>query len=106
MIEASPQVLWLSGLFCCLVIISALYCVLVSRNLIRILIGVELLTKAVTLLLVGAGHSAGRGELVQALIISLILVEVVVIAVAAGLVIAGFRRTSEVSLANMSTQKG
>ena len=47
--------------------IAGLYCILVTRNLMRVLIGLELLTKAVTLLLIVAGYAVGRVALVQAL---------------------------------------
>lgn len=67
--------------------VAGLYCMVFSRNLLRILIGVELLTKAVTLLLVLAGAVTGRMALVEALVITLIVLEVVAIAVAVGVVV-------------------
>ena len=86
--------------------LTALYCILISRNLIRILIGVELLTKAVTLLMVVSGYVTSRGALAQAFVITLILVEVVVIAVAAGIIIASFRRSADIGVRHLSTLKG
>lgn len=106
MIIQSPQLFWISALFFVLLSLTALYCILVSRNLIRILIGVELLTKAVTLLLVTSGYLTSRSALAQALVITLILVEVVVIAVAAGIIIASFRRHADVGVDHLSTLKG
>ena len=106
MIVPSPQLFWISALFTGLLSLTALYCILVSRNLIRILIGVELLTKAVTFLLVISGYMTGRTELVQALVITLILVEVVVIAVAAGIIIASFRRSAEVNVKAFTNLRG
>ncbi len=72
---------------------TGLYCILVSRNMIRVLIGVELLTKSVTLLLVLAGAVTGRMALAQALVITLIVMEVVAMVVAAGLVLGVYRHT-------------
>lgn len=106
MIIQSPQLFWISALFFGLLSLAALYCILVSGNLVRILIGVELLTKAVTLLLVTSGFVTSRTALAQALVITLILVEVVVIAVAAGIIIASFRRTASIGVRNLSTLKG
>ncbi len=77
--------------------LSALYCMLVSRNLIRIIIGMELLTKAVTLLIAVCGYVTNRMALAQSMIITLIVIEVVVIAVAAGIVVGSYQHTGGVS---------
>ena len=98
---------WYSyGMAIALLLVSALYCILISRNLIRILIGVELLTKAVTLLLIVAGAVTGSGGLAQAFVITLIVIEVVVIATAAGLVIGAFRRTDSLDARELQTLRG
>jgi multisubunit Na+/H+ antiporter MnhC subunit len=67
-------------------IIAGVYCLVATRNFIRALIGLEIITKAVTLLIIVAGYASGRLALAQALVITLIVVEVVVISVAAGIV--------------------
>ena len=85
---------------------SGLYCILLSRNLIRILIGMELLTKAVTLLLVLAGAVTGRTEIMQTLVITLIVIEVVVITVAAGIVIGAYRQNGSVDAKALTDLKG
>lgn len=85
---------------------AALYCILTTKNLIRILIGVELLTKAVTLLIIVGGYVTARPALAQALVIALIIVEVVVIAVAAGLVIGIFRHHGNLDTRNIKNLKG
>jgi len=66
--------------------IAGVYCLVATRNFIRLLIGLEIITKAVTLLIVVAGYASGRLALAQSLVITLIVVEVVVISVAAGIV--------------------
>lgn len=83
-----------------------LYCILATRNLIRILIGIELLTKAVTLLLVTAGAVTGRMAMAQALIITLIVMEVVAIVVAAGIVVGAYRETGAVTTEGLHELKG
>jgi len=85
---------------------TAIYCILTTKNLIRVLIGVELLTKAVTLLIILGGYATGRPALGQALVIALIIVEVVVIAVAAGIVIGIFRHTNSLEVRNVKNLKG
>ena len=95
-----------SVVFAILIIITALYCILVSRNLIRILIGLELMTKAVTLLLAIGGYVSNRMALAQTFIITLIVIEVVVIAVAAGVVIGSYRHNNDLDAGQMNNLKG
>jgi multisubunit Na+/H+ antiporter MnhC subunit len=101
------QVLFALGvLFVVLLGVAALYCVLISRNLIRILIGLELLIKAVTLLIALAGYLTGRMPLAQSLIITLIVIEVVVIAVAAGIAIGAHRHNQSLDVRLLRNLKG
>ena len=86
--------------------IIGLYCVLVTRNLMRVLIGLELLTKAVTLLLIVAGYATGREALAQAIVITLIVIEVVVIAVMAGVILSIYRHTGSLDASNIKSLKG
>jgi NADH:ubiquinone oxidoreductase subunit K len=83
-----------------------LYCVLSARNVIRVLIGVELLTKAATLAIIAAGYLAGRAALAQCLAITLIVVEVAVIAVAAGIAVGIFNRTGSLATSGLTSLKG
>ena len=58
---AHAQALFSTGvIFIILLAVAALYCILFSRNLIRMLIGLELLIKAVTLLIALAGYITGH----------------------------------------------
>ncbi|MGE5307701.1 MAG: NADH-quinone oxidoreductase subunit K [Deltaproteobacteria bacterium] len=81
------NVFWTFAIFIILTLVAGLYCVLASYNLIRALIGVELLLKAVSLLIIAAGFVTGRTALAQALVITFITVEVVVMTVALGIVV-------------------
>jgi NADH:ubiquinone oxidoreductase subunit K len=92
--------------FVVLLAVTALYGILVSRNLIRILIGLELLIKAVTLFLGLAGYVTGRMALAQTFIITLIVIEVVVIAVAAGVVIGIHRRNHDLDARKLRNLRG
>lgn len=85
---------------------TGLYCVLVTHNLIRVLIGIELLTKAVTLLLVLAGAVTGRMATAQALIITVIVMEVVAIVVAAGIVVGAAEETGSIYTDDLNELKG
>lgn len=83
-----------------------LYCMIVTHNLVRVLIGVELLTKAVTVLLVLAGAVTGRLATAQAMVIIVIVMEVVAIVVAAGIVIAIHAETGSSLTDNLRDLKG
>jgi multisubunit Na+/H+ antiporter MnhC subunit len=96
----------LSATVAILMTVAALYCILASRNLIRILIGLELLTKAVTLLLAVAGYVTGRMAVVQTFIITLIVIEVVVIAVAAGVVLGVHRHNQDLDPRKLTNLRG
>jgi multisubunit Na+/H+ antiporter MnhC subunit len=93
----------MSQLFCIfgtgivLVFIAGLYCLIATHNLIRAMIGLELLTKAVTLSIILAGYVTGRTALAQALAITLIVIEVVVIAVAVGIILCVFKYNRSVN---------
>lgn len=106
MTASLPAIFSTGVLFVILLSVAALYCVLVSRNLIRILIGLELLIKAVTLLIALAGYMAGRMALAQAFIITMIVIEVVVIAVAAGIVIGAHRHNLSLDVRLLRNLKG
>ncbi len=85
---------------------AGLYYLLVTTSLIRAVIGVELMTKAVTLGLVLAGRLTGHVGLGQALAITLIVVEVVVMVVAVGLILLVHRQTNSVNARDLNNIKG
>jgi NADH:ubiquinone oxidoreductase subunit K len=86
--------------------ISGIYLVIVTRNTIRTLLGIELITKGVTLLLILVGYISGNINLTQALVITVIIIEVVVIAIAAGIVLRIFRAHQELTTRNLRSMKG
>lgn len=102
----TTQLLRLYIVFLPLLFIAGFYCIITTRNLIRTLLGLEILTKAVTLMLALAGYLTGATALSQALIITLIVVEVVVIAIAAGIVLNIFRHYNSLDTRNLRTLKG
>jgi NADH-quinone oxidoreductase subunit K len=81
------QIMWTYMIFVTLIIVSGLYCVIMTHNLMKLMIGLELMIKAVTLLLAVAGYLSGHIALVQSLIITVIVIEVVVMTVAVGVVL-------------------
>jgi multisubunit Na+/H+ antiporter MnhC subunit len=94
------------GIGVVLTLVAGFYCILTTRNLIRALIGMEILTKAVTLLIIVCGYVGGRVGLAQALAITLIIIEVAVIVVAVGVVLCIHKRTDSIDVAEVRELKG
>ena len=85
---------WLNGLTTALSIglfLIGLGCLLTQRNVIKQVIGIKIMLQGVTLALVQAGHLSGDLRFSQAMVISALIVEAVVIAVALSLIVNIFR---------------
>lgn len=95
-----------SGLFAAVLSVIGIYCVLMTFNLIRALIGLEILIKAVTLLIIVAGHVTGHEALAQSLVITLIVIEAVMITVAVGIVLGIHSHTGSLDARNIRNLKG
>lgn len=80
-------IFWPFGVFVIMLSVIGIYCVLATFNLIRALIGLEILIKAVTLLIITAGYITGHTALAQSIVITLIVIEAVTITVAVGIVL-------------------
>ena len=94
------------GFFIILLFTCGAYCIVVTRNMIRAIIGLELLIKAVTLLIILVGNITGRTALAQGLVITIIVIEVVVAATAAGIALCVFRHTDSLDVRSLRNLKG
>jgi NADH:ubiquinone oxidoreductase subunit K/NADH:ubiquinone oxidoreductase subunit 6 (subunit J) len=94
------------GIGVALILVIGLYGILTTRNLIGLLIALEVLTKGVTLLLIAAGYCVGQLALAQALAITLIVVEVAIVVVAVGLALGVFRQTGALDVSSLRNLKG
>ncbi|MFH1452943.1 MAG: NADH-quinone oxidoreductase subunit K [Armatimonadota bacterium] len=97
---------WFFNISVVLLFIAGFYCILVTTNLIRVLIGLELLTKGVTLLIILVGFVTGRMAFAQTLAITLIIIEVVVIAVGAGIIVSVFNKNESLDVRKLRKLKG
>jgi multisubunit Na+/H+ antiporter MnhC subunit len=100
------QLFWVCCIGIALVFITGLYGVLATINLVRAIIGLEIMTKAVTLLLIIVGYVTGRTGLAQALAITLIVIEVVIIAVAMGVILCIFEHNKTIDARLLRNVKG
>lgn len=86
--------------------IIGIYCILATLNLIRALIGIEILIKGVTLLLVLVGWQTGYTALAQSLVLTLIVIEVVIMTVAVGVVLGIYNHHKSLDARNIRNLKG
>ena len=100
------QLFGIFSIFVVLLLITGIYCMLVSFNLIRVIIGFEILVKAATLLIILAGYICGRTALAQSIVITLIVVEIVVMVVAGGVALWAFRHNKSIDPRGLGNLKG
>ncbi|MGE5581283.1 MAG: NADH-quinone oxidoreductase subunit NuoK [Bacillota bacterium] len=89
-----------------LMVCIGLYTLLLAKNLIRMLIGFEIMTKGVTLAIVSAGNANGRIALGQSLVITMIVVEVVSIAIALAIVMLIHKKKNSLNVRKLTNLKG
>ena len=100
------HLLWIFCVYIIVLFVIGFYCILATLNLVRVLIGIEILMKAVTLLIIIAGYASGRTALSQALVITLIVIETVFIAVAMGIVLSVYKHTKSLDTNSLTKLKG
>lgn len=88
-----------------LLFITGLYSLLMTRNLIRVLISLEILIKGVTLLIIIAGYAINRIALAQAMVITLIIIEVVAVATGSGIAVGLFRHYNTLDMKKIRSLK-
>jgi len=100
------HLIWIFCVYVIILFVIGVYCILATLNLVRMLIGIEVLMKAVTLLIIVAGYASGRTSLSQALVITLIVAETVLIAVAMGIVLSIYKHTKSLETGSLTRSKG
>jgi len=83
-----------------------IYCLISRRNLIQLIIGIEVIAKAVTLSFILAGHLQGNEQIAQAIVVTIILIEAVSIAVALSLIVAAYRHTGSLDINILKRLRG
>ena len=89
-----------------LIAATGIYCIIATHNMIRVLIAMELIIKALTLLIAVAGAQCGKMALAQSFVIALIIIEVVVTAIGAGITIAVHERNGSIDMRKLTKIKG
>ena len=82
------------------------YAMAASRNLLRMLIGLEVSSKGCMLAFVAAGAATGNINMVQALLMIMIGVEAAVVAVGLVLIIRAYRQHGNVDITKLNDLRG
>jgi NADH:ubiquinone oxidoreductase subunit K len=82
------------------------YALLASRNLIKLVIGLQLLVKAAVLALVLAGTSNGQLQVAQSLAVTVIVAYTVVAVIGMALAVQVRRRTGTMDVQRLSSLRG
>jgi len=102
----TANIFWHCSIFIILVDICGIYCLLVTFNIIRAIIGVEILIKSTTLLIILAGYITKQTALAQSMVITLIVIEVAIMVVAGGIALWAFRHNNTIDPRRLSNLKG
>jgi NADH-quinone oxidoreductase subunit K len=89
-----------------LVMMLGIYMLILYRNLLRLIIGVEIIAKGVTLLFLAAGIYRQDIGLIQSLIVTFIIVETVLAAVMLALAVGAHRIYGSLDIRHLSKLKG
>jgi len=85
--------------------VVGIYCLVATKNLIRVLISMELINKSAVLLMLLAGLMTDARDQAESFIIALIVIEVVVTAIGAVLAIAIHAKTGSVDVGGLAVGK-
>lgn len=92
--------------FSALLIFIGMYCLLTMRNLIKLFIAVEIISKGVSLAIVATGAVKNSVLLAQSLAITYIVVEVSLVATTLALIINIYKKTKSLDVRLLSKLKG
>jgi NADH:ubiquinone oxidoreductase subunit K len=92
--------------FVAALIFIGLYCLLTMRNLIKLLIGVEIIAKGLSLALISTGFVRKNILIAQSLTITFIVIEVAVVATALAIIINIYRHTKSLDIRKLTKLKG
>jgi NADH-quinone oxidoreductase subunit K len=82
------------------------YLLLSYRNLLRLVLGVEVLAKGITLVLLAAGLHRGMVPLLQSLIVTFIIVETILAAILLAIIVVAHRTNGSLDVRVLSKLKG
>jgi NADH:ubiquinone oxidoreductase subunit K len=105
----NPETPWLDPVNTSLTILLfliGLSCLLTQRNVIKQVIGIKIMLQGVTVNLIHAGHQHGDVHFAETMVISALVVETIVIALALALIVNVFRRDPTGDIDQLDRLKG
>jgi len=78
-----------------------IYCLIARRNIIQLIIGLEVIAKGVTLSFILGGYVLNNEQIAQAIVITVILIEVITAAVAMSLIVVARRNTGSLDIKDL-----
>jgi NADH-quinone oxidoreductase subunit K len=98
---------WQLYMVCTLALLGCgIYGLLARRDVIRMFIATEVIAKAATLSLILGGYLQGNEQIAQALVVTVILIEVISTAVGLSLVVVAYRRIGSLDIKDLRTFRG
>jgi len=92
--------------FAAVLLFVGVYCLLTMKNVIKLFIGIEVISKGLSLALLATGFVAKNTLLAQSLVITFIVVEVCLVATALALIINIYRHTKSLDVRKLAKLKG
>lgn len=89
-----------------ILIFTGFYCMLASRSIVRQLIGLELVSKGAMLTVISSGALTNNLVFAQALLLTMIVIEVVVVAAGLALLVKNFRVNGSADIWKLDSLKG
>jgi NADH-quinone oxidoreductase subunit K len=89
-----------------LLLAIGIYSLVVTRNLMRILLSLEILTKAVTLLMIGVGYMTGKLAEAQTYVITIIIIEVMLLVISTGILFGVYKANGSLDTKSLNNLKG
>jgi NADH:ubiquinone oxidoreductase subunit K len=89
-----------------LLIAIGVYGIVVTRNLMRIILSVEVLTKAVTLMMIAAGYETDKMGMAQSFVITIIVIEVMLLVIATGILFGAYKNNGSLMTDQLNNLKG
>ena len=105
----NPEMPWLDPVnlsLTGLLFLIGLLCLLTRRSVIKQVIGIKIMLQGVTLSLINAGYQSGDVRFAETMVISALVVETIVIAIAMALIINIFRRDPTGDIDQLDRLKG
>jgi NADH-quinone oxidoreductase subunit K len=89
-----------------LVMMLGVYMLILYRNLLRLIIGVEIVAKGITLIFLSAGIHRQDVDFIQSLLVTFIIVETVLAAVMLALAVGAHKIYGSMDIRNLSKLRG